>query len=118
MRPLVWGVLAVATAGLVVAELAMDLTAGDRAASMGLRVDGACHLRGCARALRLAPRMRSLITSIRIVAFSAVAITGVAATVSALTMVLDRHDLTVILVALLLGVGPRVRCWRPPSPGP
>ncbi len=49
--------------------------------------------------------MRSLITSIRIVAFSAVAITGAAAAVSAVTMVIDRHDLTVILVVLLLGVG-------------
>jgi signal transduction histidine kinase len=96
----------VATAGLVVAELAMDLTAGDRARLYGVFAAMAlATLLVALGALRLAPRMRSLITSIRIVAFSAVAITGVAAAVSAVTMVIDRHDLTVILVALLLGVG-------------
>ena len=106
MRPLVWGVVAVATAGLVVAELAMDLTAGDRVRLYGVFAAMAlATLVVALGALRLAPRVRSLITSIRIVAFSAVAITGVAAAVSAVTMVIDRHDLTVILVALLLGVG-------------
>ena len=106
MRPLIWGLLAVAAAGLVVAELAMDLTGADRTRLYGVFTAMAMVTFAVATAAwRLAPRMRSLTTSLRIVAFSAVAITGVAAAVSALTMVIDRHDLTVILVALLLGVG-------------
>jgi two-component system sensor histidine kinase BaeS len=56
-------------------------------------------------ALRLATRFRSLRTSLLVVAFAAVAVTGAVVAVAALTMFIEPHDLTLVLVAIGLGVG-------------
>ena len=106
MKPLAWAAAAVLGSGLIVAETAMDLTPADRQ-KLYLVFGGltlVTFLAGLV-ALRAAPRFRSLRVSLRVVALAAVAITGVVVAVSAITMLLDRHDLTVIMIALLLGVG-------------
>jgi len=106
VKPLAWAAAAVLGSGLIVAETAMDLTPADRQ-KLYLVFGGltlVTFLAGLV-ALRAAPRFRSLRVSLRVVALAAVAITGVVVAVSAITMLLDRHDLTVIMIALLLGVG-------------
>ena len=55
--------------------------------------------------VRVAPRLPSLLISIRIIAFAAVVMTGIVAAVSAMTMFIEPHDLNLVMVALLLGVG-------------
>jgi signal transduction histidine kinase len=60
---------------------------------------------GAAASLRVAPRLGSLITSVRMVAMAAVVVSGGAVAVSALTMFIEPHDLNLVLVALLLGMG-------------
>ena len=49
--------------------------------------------------------MASLVISIRILAFAAVVLTGIVVAVSAVTMFIEPHDLSLVKVALLLGVG-------------
>ncbi len=101
-----WSVLAVVAAGVVIAELTMDLTASDRVVLYA--VFGAMALVTSLVAiatLRWAPRLRSLLTSLRIVAVAAVVVAGGVVAGAALTMFIEQHDLTVALVALLLGVG-------------
>jgi two-component system sensor histidine kinase BaeS len=44
-------------------------------------------------------------TSLIVVAFAAVAVTGAAVAVAALTMFIEPHDLTLVLVAIVFGVG-------------
>lgn len=106
MRTLVWSVLAVVAAGVAFAELTMDLTSSDRVVLYALF--GAMALVTslvAIAALRWAPRMRSLLTSLRIVALAAVVVAGGVVAGAALTMFIEPHDLTLALVALLLGVG-------------
>lgn len=106
MRTLVWSVLAVVGAGIVIAEVAMDLTSSDRMVLYA--VFGAMALVTslvAIAALRWAPRLRSLLTSLRIVALAAVVVAGGVVAGAALTMFIEPHDLTLVLVALLLGVG-------------
>jgi two-component system sensor histidine kinase BaeS len=106
VRTLVWAIGLVLAAGVIVAEMAMPLTPGDRLmlysvfAGMGLVTALAALV-----ALRVAPRLRSLMTSIRLVAFAALVVAAGAVALSAVTMFIDPHDLNLVLVALLLGVG-------------
>lgn len=101
-----WATGAVVVAALVVAELAMEMTPGDRALLYmvfgGMAVMTAAV---AALAFRWAPRLGSLLTSLRIVAFAAVVVAAGAVAAAALTMFIEPHDLTLVLVALLLGVG-------------
>ena len=53
----------------------------------------------------MAARLSSLRTSLTLVAFAAVAVTGAVVAVAALTMFIEPHDLTLVMVALVLGVG-------------
>lgn len=106
MRGLAGAVAAVAVAALLVAELAMDMTPGDRVllyavfGAMGLLTAGVA-----VAALKWAPRLGSLLTSLRIVAFAAVVVAAGAVAVAALSMFIEPHDLTLVMVALVLGVG-------------
>lgn len=106
MKRTVWAVVVVLGAGLLVAELAMDLTDPDRRqlylvfALMALSTFVAALV-----SVRTAARLSSLRTSLTMVAFAAVAVTGVAVAVAALTMFIEPHDLTLVMVALVLGIG-------------
>ena len=106
MKTLAWGALLVLAGGLIVAELAMELTPTDRRRLYVLfaTMAGVAFLTAIA-ALRLAPRLSSLRSSIRMIAFAAVVMTGLVVAASALTMFIEGHDLNLVLVALLLGVG-------------
>ncbi|MGH8911297.1 MAG: sensor histidine kinase [Acidimicrobiia bacterium] len=106
VRTLAWATVVVVVAALLVAELAMDMTPGDRL--LLYAVFGAMALvtaLAAVAALRWAPRLRSLLTSLRIVAFAAVVVAAGAVAAAALTMFIEPHDLTLVMVALLLGVG-------------
>lgn len=106
MRTIAWALGVVLVAGLLVAELAMDVTPAER--RLLYTVFGAIAVTtfaAAAVALKLAGRFTSLRTSLRVVAFAAVAVTGAAVAVAAQTMFIERHDLTLVLVALVLGVG-------------
>lgn len=106
MKTIAWALAVVLIAGLLVAELAMDVTPADR--RLLYTVFGTIALStfaAAAVALKLAVRFNSLRTSLRVVAFAAVAVTGAAVAAAALTMFIERHDLTLVLVALVLGVG-------------
>ena len=106
MKTIAWALGVVLVAGLLVAELAMDVTPADR--WLLYTVFGAVAVStfaAAAVALKLAARFNSLRTSLRVVAFAAVAVTGAAVAVAAQTMFIERHDLTLVLVALVLGVG-------------
>jgi signal transduction histidine kinase len=106
MRTIAWALGVVLVAGLLVAELAMDVTPADR--RLLYTVFGAVAVStfaAAAVALKLATRFSSLRTSLRVVAFAAVAVTGAAVAVAAQTMFIESHDLTLVLVALVLGVG-------------
>jgi two-component system sensor histidine kinase BaeS len=106
MKRTIWAVVVVLGAGLLVAELAMDLTDPDR--RQLYLVFGLMALSTFVAALisvRTAARFSSLRTSLTVVAFAAVAVTGVAVALAALTMFIEPHDLTLVMVALVLGVG-------------
>lgn len=106
MKTIAWALGVVLVAGLLVAELAMDVTPAER--RLLYTVFGAVAVStfvAAAVALKLAVRFNSLRTSLRLVAFAAVAVTGAAVAVAAQTMFIERHDLTLVLVALVLGVG-------------
>lgn len=106
LRLLAWAIGVVALAALVVAELAMDMTPQDRTILYGVFGGMAVvTILVALAAFRWAHRLRSLLTSIRIVAFAAVVVAGGAVAAAALTMFIEPHDLTLVLVALLLGVG-------------
>lgn len=106
MKTTVWALLVVLAAGLLVAELAMDVTAPERRqlyvvfAVMAISTFAAAVV-----SLRWAARLSSLRTSLGLVAFAAVAVTGTVVAVAALTMFIEPHDLTLVMVALVLGVG-------------
>jgi signal transduction histidine kinase len=106
MRRTIWALVLVVAVVLLVAELAMDVTAEDRRelyiifGTMAVATFVAALI-----SLRLAGRLHSLRTSLVVVAFAAVAVTGAAVAVAALTMFIEPHDLTLVLVAIALGVG-------------
>ena len=106
MKTIAWALGVVLVAGLLVAELAMDVTLAER--RLLYTVFGGVAVStfaAAAVALKLAARINSLRTSLRVVAFAAVAVTGATVAVAAQTMFIERHDLTLVLVALVLGVG-------------
>lgn len=106
MKAFAWGVALALVAGLIVAELAMDLTPTDRPRLYV--VFGAMAMVTFLTAIIsvwIAPRLPSLMLSIRILAFAAVVMTGIVVAVSAMTMFIEPHDLNLVMVALLLGVG-------------
>jgi signal transduction histidine kinase len=106
MRTLVWAVAAVLIAGLIVAEFSMDLTAGQRRqlflifSAMAVVTLVIAWL-----SLKVAGRFKSLRTSLQVVALAAVAVTAAVVAVASLAMFIEPHDLTLVLVALVLGVG-------------
>jgi len=106
VKTLAWGLVIALVSGLLIAELAMNLTPNDRPELYV--VFGAATLlsfAGAAAALRIGGHLRSLRTSLQVVALAAVAVTGVVVGLAALTMFIEPHDLTLLLVALILGVG-------------
>ena len=106
MRRTIWTLLLVLVVVLLVTELTMDVTAEDRRRLyLIFGVLATVTFVAAFASLRLAGRLRSLRTSLIVVAFAAVAVTGAAVAVAALTMFIEPHDLTLVLVAILLGVG-------------
>ncbi|HEX9762299.1 MAG TPA: hypothetical protein VGA97_04275, partial [Acidimicrobiia bacterium] len=106
MKRTLWALVVVLGAGLLVAELAMDLTAPDRRRIyLVFALMAVATFAAAAISLRVAARLSSLRTSLTLVAFAAVAVTGAVVAVAALSMFIERHDLTLVLVALVLGVG-------------
>ncbi|MGH8926744.1 MAG: sensor histidine kinase [Acidimicrobiia bacterium] len=106
MKTMAWALGAVLIAGLLVAEIAMDVTPTER--RQVYAVFGAMAMITFLTALlslKVAARFGSLRTSLQVVAFAAVAVTGAVVATASLTMFIEPHDLTVVLVALVLGVG-------------
>jgi two-component system, OmpR family, sensor histidine kinase BaeS len=102
----IWALILVLAAGLLVAELAMEVTAPDRRRLyLVFGVMSVATFLAAIVSLRVAARLSSLRTSLIVVAFAAVAVTGTAVAVAALTMFIEPHDLTLVLVTILLGVG-------------
>jgi two-component system, OmpR family, sensor histidine kinase BaeS len=98
--------VAVAIMAVAVAEAAMDMTPADRRLLYGLFAAMTVVTAALAAAsLRWAPRLSSLVTSLRLVAVAAVVVAAGVVAAAALTMFIEPHDLTLVLVALLLGVG-------------
>ena len=106
MRTLVWAVAAVLIAGLMVAEFSMELTAEQRR-QLYLVFSGMAGVTFLAAWMspKFAGRFKSLRTSLQVVAFAAVAVTAAVVAVASLAMFIEPHDLTLVLVALVLGVG-------------
>lgn len=106
MRTLAWGLVVVLIAGLLLAELAMDLTPADRPQLYLLFGSTALlSFAFAAAALRVGGRLRSLRTGLQLVALAAVVVTGLVVALAALTMFIEPHDLSLVLVALVLGIG-------------
>jgi signal transduction histidine kinase len=106
MKAATWVLAAVLGAGLLLAELAMDVSTRERRdlyTVFGLLA--LATLLATLVVLGVAKRLHSLRATITVVAFSAVAVTGAVVAVAALTMFIEPHDLTLVLVAILLGVG-------------
>ncbi|MGH8942048.1 MAG: histidine kinase dimerization/phospho-acceptor domain-containing protein, partial [Acidimicrobiia bacterium] len=106
MRRTVLALILVVAIVLLVAELAMDVTPADR--RLLYLIFGVMALATFVAAvvsLRLATRFQSLRTSLIVIAYAAVVVTGAAVAVAALTMFIEPHDLTLVLVAIGLGVG-------------
>jgi two-component system sensor histidine kinase BaeS len=106
MRRIVWALLLVLALILLLAELTMDVSGAERRQlylTFGLMA--VATFVAAIVAIRLAARFRSLRTSLIVVAFAAVAVTGAVVAVAALTMFIEPHDLTLVLVAIGLGVG-------------
>lgn len=106
MKPLAWGLAAVLVLGILVAELAMNLTPRDR--SQLYLVFGSAALvsfAAAALALRIGGRLRSVRTGLQVVALAAVLVPGIVIGLSAMTMFIEPHDLQLLLVALILGIG-------------
>jgi two-component system sensor histidine kinase BaeS len=106
MRRIGWALLLVLALILLLAELTMDVSGAERRQlylTFGLMA--LATFVAAIVALRLATRFRSLRTSLLVVAFAAVAVTGAVVAVAALTMFIEPHDLTLVLVAIGLGVG-------------
>src|SRR5688572_20444913 len=93
VKTFAWGAALVLAAALIVAELAMDLTSTDRPRLYAMfgAMAIVTFLTGLASAA-VAPRLPSLVLSIRMLAFAAVLLTGIVVTVSAMTMFIESHD--------------------------
>jgi len=106
MRTTLWALAIVLAAGLLMAELVMDVTPPERRQLyLVFGLTALSTLVAAVVAVRLATRLSSLRASLIIVAMAAVGVTAAAVAVAALTMFIEPHDLTLVLVALLLGVG-------------
>jgi two-component system sensor histidine kinase BaeS len=106
MKRTLWALVVVLSAGLLVAELAMELTPPDRRQLyLVFALMAVATFAAAAFSLRMAARLSSLRTSLTLVAFAAVAVTGAVVAAAALTMFIESHDLTLVMVALVLGVG-------------
>jgi two-component system sensor histidine kinase BaeS len=101
-----WALAIVLAAGLLMAELVMDVTPPERRQLyLVFGLTALSTLVAAMVAVRLATRLSSLRASLIIVAMAAVGVTAAVVAVAALTMFIEPHDLTLVLVALLLGVG-------------
>ena len=106
MRRTVLALILVVAIVLLVAELTMDVTPADRRLLyLIFGVMALATLLAAVVSLRLATRFHSLRTSLIVIAYAAVVVTGAAVAVAALTMFIEPHDLTLVLVAIALGVG-------------
>ncbi len=106
MRPLAFGLGAVLIAGLLVAETAMDLSTDERTAIYLLfGVMALFTFVAAAVLFRLIRGFSSLRASLVVVAMAAVFVAGCTAALAAMTMFIEPHDLQLILVAVILGVG-------------
>jgi two-component system sensor histidine kinase BaeS len=106
MKTTAWALGVVLVAGLLVAEVAMDVTAPERRQLYTVfGVIAVATFVAAVVSLKVAARLGSLRGSLQIVAFAAVVVTGAAVAIAALTMFIERHDLALVLVALVLGVG-------------
>jgi two-component system sensor histidine kinase BaeS len=106
MKTTLWALAIVLAAGLLMAELVMDVTPPER--RQLYLVFGAMALStfvAAVIAVRLATRLSSLRASLIIAPMAAVGVTAAAVAVAAMTMFIEPHDLTLVMVALLLGVG-------------
>lgn len=101
---LVGPLLVVSAAGLLVAEAAMRPTTRDRLVLYVIFGSVALVAIGISWWMTAGWGLRSLRTTLQIVAISSVLIVGVAVAAAAWSMVLNVHDLRVVLVALGLGV--------------
>jgi len=106
MRRTVLALILVVALVLLVAELAMDVTPADRRLLyLIFGVMALATFLAAVVSLRLATRFHSLRTSLIVIAYAAVVVTGAAVAVAAVTMFIEPHDLTLVLVAIGLGVG-------------
>jgi signal transduction histidine kinase len=106
VKTLVWAVAAVLIAGLLVAEFSMELTPDQRGQLyLIFSAMAGVTLLTAWMSLRVAGRFKSLRTSLQVVALAAVAVAAAVVAVASLAMFIEPHDLTLVLVALVLGVG-------------
>ena len=106
MRRTIWAMMLVLAVVLLVVEFTMDVSADDRRSLyLIFGVMAAVTFLAAFASIRLAGRLHSLRTSLIVVAFAAVAVTGTAVAVAAFTMFIEPHDLTLVLVSIVLGVG-------------
>jgi signal transduction histidine kinase len=106
VKTFAWGVGVVLIAGLIVAELAMDLTSTDRGRLYAVfGVMAIVTFLSAVISVWVAPRLSSLVISVRILAFGAVVVSAMVVAVSAMTMFIEPHDLNLVMVALLMGLG-------------
>ena len=106
MRRTVLALILIVAIVLLVAELVMDVTPADRRLLyLIFGVMALATFLAAVVSLRLATRFHSLRTSLIVIAYAAVVVTGAAVAVAALTMFIEPHDLTLVLVAIGLGVG-------------
>jgi two-component system, OmpR family, sensor histidine kinase BaeS len=106
MRRTVLALILVVAIVLLVAELVMDVTPADRRLLyLIFGVMAVATFLAAVVSLRLATRFHSLRTSLIVIAYAAVVVTGAAVAVAAVTMFIEPHDLTLVLVAIGLGVG-------------
>ncbi len=106
MRITLWALGIVLAAGLLMAELVMEVSPSERRQLyLIFGIMAISTFIAAVIAVRLATRLSSLRASLIIVSLAAVGVTGAAVAVAALTMFIESHDLTLVLVALVLGVG-------------
>jgi two-component system sensor histidine kinase BaeS len=106
VKTTLWALGIVLAAGLLMAELVMDVTPPERRQLyLVFGLMALSTLIAAVLGVRLATRLASLRASLIIVALAAVGVTGAAVAAAAITMFIEPHDLTLVLVALLLGVG-------------
>lgn len=103
---LVASVAAIVAGVLLLTEVAMQPSAGERASLAGIYLVAAIVTVGVFLVGRaMGPRLRSLGTSLQIVAVAAAGVAGLAVFLAAQTMFISSHDRNLVLAALVLGVG-------------